>query len=267
MNMKKLGLFNPYFFWSIVVFSIVLLLVLYVQLTSSMKEAKLNSNFEKQSYSDESSQLGRYEFPEINVHLQDDNRSLLQNVFSYNNNVLLLLLLIYSIGLSFLFTYRERSRISKEMLEEKISIEKERIQSKVNIFDNVVTELQKYKQIISPELNLEDLDKKIDHDVNYILFSSRVVLEKVLLSICQKHHILEETLNSMIMVLYKKRILDPQTNGYAHTIKAFGNRVAHPNLTNPMNFSTKDALLVLSTLVALLNILESKNLINGFENV
>ena len=261
--MKKIDITNAYVFWGIIFIIILVSVFIFDKLQVSVAQDNVQSQiFERQSYDGTTNLNEINDFPDINVNLEPDKYFLFTQ-----NNFLLVFLLIYSVALSMLFTYRERSRISKEMLEEKISIEKERIQSKVNIFDNVEIELQKYKQIISPELKLEDLDKKIDHDVNYVLFSSRVVLEKVLLSICQKHNILEETLSSMIMVLYKKRVLDPQTNGYAHTIKAFGNRVAHPNLTNPMNFSTKDALLVLSTLVALLNILESKNLIEGFENV
>jgi hypothetical protein len=69
----------------------------------------------------------------------------------------------------------------------------------------------------------------------------------------------------MIYILFKKKILDPQTNGYAHTIKAFGNYAAHPNKNRQITFSSKDALLVLSTLVTFIDALESKKLIKGTE--
>ena len=96
--------------------------------------------------------------------------------------------------------------------------------------------------------------------------ASRVVLEKILLDICSKNNLEEETLNNMIYVLFKKRILDPQTNGYAHTIKAFGNYAAHPNKNKQITFSSKDAILTLSTLITFLSVLESKNLLSGFKN-
>ena len=152
------------------------------------------------------------------------------------------------------------------MLEEKIKIEKDRIQFKVNIYDNIEQELMKYSYIIFPEFNIDHLDQKIDRDVNYILFSARVVLEKILLHICQEYNISDATLGEMMYLLYNKKILTPQTNGYAHTIKAFGNNVAHPNLKEPMLFDTKDAMLVLSTLVTLLNIFDSSHLLEGMQN-
>ena len=76
----------------------------------------------------------------------------------------------------------------------------------------------------------------------------------------------EESLNKMIYSLFKKDILTHQTKSYAHTIKAFGNRVAHPSIKQPIIFTSKDALLVLSTLVALLEILKTQNLLVGLNN-
>lgn len=265
--MKKLNLNNPFLFWFIIVIIVFSISYFYNTFNKEAQTATQNQTFEKHSYQDGSQKLDTYDFPNINVKLEPENKSFLSNIFSKDTNLLVIVLLVYSIGLSMLFTYRERSRISKEMMNEQIKIEKERIQSKVNIYENIEDELLKYKDVISPELNIQDLDKKIDKEVNYILFSSRVILEKVLLKICKNYNITEETLSEMINTLYKKRVLDPQTNGYAHTIKAFGNRVAHPNLNNPISFNTKDVLLVLSTLVTLLNILESKNLLEGFKNV
>lgn len=262
-KMKKLDITNPITFWSIVISVIVLSVFTFNSYQVSNIHNQQSKTFEQHSFNSKET-LDKYDFPNINVELEPESKSIFSNLFSQNNNILILFLIVYSVGLSMLFTYRERSRISKEMLEEKIKIEKDRIQSKVNIYDNIEKELVKYSNIVSPEINLEDLDKKIDHDINYVLFSSRVVLEKVLLNICQIHNISEETLSEMIMILYKKRVLDPQTNGYAHTIKAFGNRVAHPSRKNPIQFTTKDAMLVLSTLVTFLNILESKKLLEGF---
>jgi hypothetical protein len=207
--------------------------------------------------------MGTYHFPSINVELEPEPFF----NFSEKNSYLVLFLIIYSIALSVLFTYRERGRVIDERLKEKIQIEKaQKQQSKINIYNNIENELLKYKEILSPELTLEHLDEKIDKDINYILFSSRTVLEKVLLSICLNNNIQEETLGDMMYVLYRKKFLNPQTNGYAHTIKAFGNRAAHPSIKKPIKFNSKDALLVLSTLVTLLNELHTQNLLQGFKS-
>lgn len=264
--MSKINLSNPIVYWSFIILTILLFIIVYQNIKVAEITESNTTTFQKYNFNENEKNLGSYEFPDINVKLESEEKNFFLNIFSSNNNILIFFLLIYSIVLSMLFTFRERSRISKEMLDEKLKIEKERIQSKVSIYENIEEELLKYKNIISPELNVQELDKKINFETNFILFSSRVILEKVLLNICEENSISEETLNNMIFVLYKKRILDPQTNGYAHTIKAFGNRVAHPSRSNPIEFTTKDALLVLSTLVSLLNIFESKKLLEGFQN-
>ncbi len=263
--MTKINISNPFVYWSIVFLTI----FIFVSVYQNIKESELvktdSQVFEKQSY-DNNRKLDIYEFPDINVKLESENNNLFLDIFKKNNNLLIIFLLIYSIALSMLFTFRERSRISKEMLDEKLKIEKERMQSKINIFEDIEVELKKYENILSPEMKLENLDKRIDTDTNYVLFNARVVLEKILLNICKVNEIEEEPLNKMIYLLFKKEILTHQTKSYAHTIKAFGNRVAHPSIKQPIIFTSKDALLVLSTLVALLEIFKTQNLLVGLNN-
>jgi hypothetical protein len=263
--MTKINISNPFVYWSIVFLTI----FIFVSVYQNIKEPELvktdSQIFEKQSY-DNNRKLDIYEFPDINVNLESENNNLFLDIFKKNNNLLIIFLLIYSIALSMLFTFRERSRISKEMLDEKLKIEKERMQSKINIFEDIEVELKKYEKILSPEMKLENLDKRIDTDTNYVLFNARVVLEKILLNICKVNEIEEEPLNKMIYLLFKKEILTHQTKSYAHTIKAFGNRVAHPSIKQPIIFTSKDALLVLSTLVALLEIFKTQNLLVGLNN-
>lgn len=263
--MTKINISNPFVYWSIVFLTI----FIFVSVYQNIKEPELvktdSQVFEKQSY-DNNRKLDIYEFPDINVKLESENNNLFLDIFKKNNNLLIIFLLIYSIALSMLFTFRERSRISKEMLDEKLKIEKERMQSKINIFEDIEVELKKYENILSPEMKLENLDKRIDTDTNYVLFNARVVLEKILLNICKVNEIEEEPLNKMIYLLFKKEILTHQTKSYAHTIKAFGNRVAHPSIKQPIIFTSKDALLVLSTLVALLEIFKTQNLLVGLNN-
>jgi hypothetical protein len=99
-----------------------------------------------------------------------------------------------------------------------LKIEKERIQSKVNIFEDIEIELKKYENIINPEMKLENLDKRIDTDTNYVLFNARVVLEKILLNICKVNNIEEESLNKMIYVLFKKDISSIETTFAVFTL-------------------------------------------------
>ena len=170
-----------------------------------------------------------------------------------------------------MFEYRERSNrhllIDQEAKMDQLKIDIERKKSKITLYDEIENGLLKYKDILSQELNLDNLDQRINTDYAYIIFSSRVALEKILLKICMKNNIESSTLSDMIMTLYRKRILNVQTNSYAHTIKAFGNRVAHPNIKNPIIYDTKDALLVLSTFLTMLNEFESNNLLEGIRNV
>lgn len=259
----KVNLVNPFIFWSIVGTVIIIFVFGYSEIQYQAVEINKSNVFEKHSFNSQN-ELNPYEFPNINVELEPENNFISTQLFS-SNNILFLLLAIYSVGLSMLFTYRERSRISKEMLDEQLRIEKERIQSKVNIYDSIEKELAKYSKIVTPEFNLDGLDKRIENDVNYILFSSRVVLENLLLKICRVKNIEIEgdKLANLIYILKKEGILDNQTNGFAHTIKAFGNNVAHPARVNNIKFESRDAMLVLSTLVTLLNVLDSQHLLEG----
>lgn len=257
-KMRSFLLLNSWIFWGIIIFLAVIISYLYKNDLEIVE--KTHSAFEEHSFNPNN----KYDFPKIDVQLEPEPSTLTQ-LFS-KENILTPLLILYSICLSVLFTYREKSRVSKEILDEKIRIEKERTQPKVDLYMNIQDELSKFKNILSPQMNIEYLDKKLVEEVDYILFNSRVILEKILVKISNSKGFESETLADTIHVLYKHRILSPQANGYAHTIKAFGNRVAHPNFTNPIKFTTKDALLVLSTLVALLNILSEQKLLEC-ENV
>ena len=71
----------------------------------------------------------------------------------------------------------------------------------------------------------------------------------------------------MIIYLYKKRVLNHNIHNYAHIIKAFGNKVAHPNIRIPEQFDSKDATLVLGSLLQLLKEFQSNNLLDDCQNV
>ena len=180
--MFKINFSNTFIYWTIIIISILAFSFLFDNTKKIYIEKKEIANtFDKYSYQSGEKKLDTYEFPDINAKLEPEKNNIISNLFLKDTNLLMIFLLIYSIGLSMLFTYREKSRISKEMLDEKLKIEKERIQSKVNIFEDIEIELKKYENIINPEMKLENLDKRIDTDTNYVLFNARVVLEKILL--------------------------------------------------------------------------------------
>ncbi len=275
--LKNKTLSNPFIFWSIIFILLLSVIVINQSFKSQAEQENTKSSIiQEQSFHESKNNdntIDLNNLTDININLEAENhieKSTFKSLLTYFNkedNLLFLLLGGYSMILSLLFTYREKSNKVKLLLVDekydKLQIDLARKKSKADIFDDIEDELLKYKKILSPELNINNLDKKIENDTNYILFSSRVVLEKVLLQICQKYSITNGTLSEMIMLLYKKRVLDVQTNSYAHIIKAFGNKVAHPNLSNPINFNTKDALLVLSTLLILLDAFDKKNLLEG----
>ena len=262
----RVNMSNPVVFAGAVLVLILSFVSIYTYIDRGMpvsRHTATKPHFQENSYSENDHELGTYDFPDIGVKLQPET----DTFFAKKNNYLILFLALYSVALSVLFTYRERNRALNERLNEQIEIEKaHKQQSKINIYENIENELMRYKEILSPELTLEHLDEKINKEVNYILFASRTVLEKVIRSICLKYDMETDKLVTMIRRLYRKRILDPQTNGYAHTIRAFGNRAAHPSMDNPMHFTSKDALLVLSILVTLLNELHARRLLQELES-
>ena len=126
--MFKINFSNPFVYWSVIIILILTFSFLFNNTKEIYVEKKeITNTFEKYSYQNGGKKLDTYEFPDINAKLEPEKNNIISNLFSKDTNVLMIFLLIYSIGLSMLFTYREKSRISKEMLDEKLKIEKERI--------------------------------------------------------------------------------------------------------------------------------------------
>lgn len=274
---KYFNLTNSVLFWSFILILVIGMAFLNNSiLDSEVQVNQIQNTIEKQSYQSSEADndiidLNTLYYTDIKLETQQTAVEKFVSSFNLKNNLSLLSLLVYSIILSALFTYRERSNrhllIDQEAKMDQLKIDIERKKSKLTVYDEIEKGLLQYKDILAPELNLDNLDQRINTDSAYIIFSSRVALEKILLKICMQHNIESSTLSDMIMLLYRKRILNVQTNSYAHTIKAFGNRVAHPNIEHPVVYDTKDALLVLSTFLTILNEFETKNLLENSQNV
>ncbi len=268
---KYFNLTNSVLFWSFILMLVIGMVFLNNSiLDSEVQVNQIQDTIEKQSYQNSEADqdiidLNTLDYTDIKLETQLTPIERFVSSFSFKNNLSLLALLVYSIILSVLFTYSERSNrhllVDQEAKMDQLKIDIERKKSKLTVYDEIEKGLLKYKDVLAPELNLDNLDQRISTDSSYIIFSSRVALEKILLKICMQNNIESSTLSDMIMTLYRKRILNVQTNSYAHTIKAFGNRVAHPNIEHPIVYDTKDALLVLSTFLTILNEFEANNLL------
>ena len=270
-NLKYFNPAHPLFFWSFILLLVAGMAFLNNYILDDQVHAnQAHNTIEKQSYQSSEADkdiidLNTLDYTDIKLEAPQTAVEKFVSSFNLKNNLSLLSLLVYSIILSALFTYRERSNrhllIDQEAKMDQLKIDIERKKSKLTVYDEIEKGLLKYKDVLAPELNLDNLDQRISTDSSYIIFSSRVALEKILLKICMQNNIESSTLSDMIMTLYRKRILNVQTNSYAHTIKAFGNRVAHPNIEHPIVYDTKDALLVLSTFLTILNEFEANNLL------
>ena len=109
---------NPFVFIGTIIFLILSFVAIYTYIDSVpvQHEVTSKSKFHENSYDGDNQELSVYDFPDINVKPQPETSSF----FSEKNNYLVLFLIIYSIALSMLFTYRERSRAINERLNEKV---------------------------------------------------------------------------------------------------------------------------------------------------
>jgi hypothetical protein len=180
-----------------------------------------------------------------------------------SSNKTLFLLLLYTIAISILFVYREKqNRVklrSMEKIEDTIKIKLAEKEQKIYLYEHIKDDLVLHKKSIEPELKIEKIEQELTTDPRYIIINARIILEKTMLKLYKYYYKEEATLNEMITALYRKKILSPALNNYAHTIKAFGNKAVHPTLNSDEVTKPKDALLVLNTLLQYLEDLKSTN--------
>ena len=268
----KFKLTNPYIFWGLIsiFFFLTLFLSQYFTSPSSSEEIKIKPSIVEQSYIEkpiviDPDNLHHMDF-ENNLSTTKAKESFFGDVYTkFAENSTIYLLFFYTIILSILFIYREKQHRLKILYVEKREDERRiadaEISARNNIYEGIGQELEKHKGILEPELKIDGLEQRLNTDANYTIINARVVIEKIILKLYSKHFDDEATLNSMMMALYKKRILNPSMNNYAHTIKAFGNKALHPNINAPIVFESKEALFIIGSLLELIKELDSANLL------
>jgi len=268
----KFKLTNPYFFWGLISVLLVLTFFLNQYFTSSLGliETKITPSIVEQSYTEK-----KIVIDPDNLHYMnfEDGQSVVKDQESYVANLYeklienstVFLLLFYTIILSALFVYREKQHknmlVYMEKMEDELQIQIAVIDANVDLYEDLGREIEKHRSILEPELKVEGLKERLSSDAVYVIITARMVTEKIILKLYSKYFDNEATLNDMMMALYRKRILNPSMNNYAHTIKAFGNKAIHPNINSPVIFETKEALFVISSLLQFIKELDSKNLL------
>jgi hypothetical protein len=264
-----LNLSNKYVFWSI----ISILLGLFIAFISYIPEQtavkKLGDITERSYQNDQEYVIDLEKIDEVSdldginkeKNLEENALQVgIQKLSSPNK----LLLIIYTVLLSGLFLYREKQNRNKiallERRDDELKILKAQ-QSSTTIYTNLSDELKPFQKIIEADINLDTLEDKINNESKYLILASRIVLEQLISHLYLKYFKEDASLNIMIVALYKKRVLNHNMHNYAHIIKAFGNKAAHPNVRKPEIFNSKDATLVLGSLLQLLKELESNHLL------
>lgn len=267
---KRFSLTNPWVFWSIVLSILLLLLIANKYLSSSQAETTKGSHTNIVEQSFELNDRKPIVIDPDNLQHMDIER----NKVPYNDSTqkknffqdrLLYILILYTILLSLLFAYREKEHRkqvrNQEVLDDELQLLIAKQKGKTYVFESLADDIEKHKNILEPELKIEKIEAELNNDVNYIIINARIILEKTMLKL-YKYYFNEDppTLNDMMYILHKKRVLTPAMNSYAHTIKAFGNKAIHPTLDPRSRFEPKDGLLVLSSLLQYLEDLKSTDL-------
>lgn len=180
-----------------------------------------------------------------------------------------LFIIFYTVLLSILFIYREKQNRKTIALLEKRDDELKILEANQNnttIYTNLSDELRPFTQFINDDINLDTLEDKIEHEPKYLILASRIILEKLITLHYIKYTEEENTLNAMIVSLYRKRVLNHNMHNYAQIIKAFGNKVAHPNVKKPEKLNSKDATLVVGSLLQFLKELEINHMLKDFQD-
>ncbi len=270
----KFKLTNPYFFWGLIsiFFFLTFFLSQYFIPSSSSEVKKITPSIVEQSYKEKKividpDNLYYMDF-ENNLSTIKDKGSYFSHIYKkITENSTVFLLLFYTIILSSLFIYREKQHRNKllymEKIEDELQIQIAKENDKVGIYEVMGREIEKHKSILEPELKIKGLEERLDTDAVYVIITARMVIEKIILKLYSKYFNDQATLNDMMMALYRKRILNPSMNNYAHTIKAFGNRAIHPNINSSIVFETKEAVLVISSLLQFIQELDSANLLES----
>jgi hypothetical protein len=269
LNNFKLS--NPYIFWPLIILSIIILMLNNIEPTNNITNTKINNDIVEQSYKTENNNTFILDLSKIeDAHTLDDFnhqqykdnslKSKAINIINSSN----IWLVIYTIFISILFIVREKQNRKKIIQNEKLEDRLRIISAKKdnNIDPDLFNGLKEYSNYISNEIDLNKLEDKIINESNLLIFSARLILERLFLELYSENNSEEATLNTMIYKLNKSKTITTSMLNYAHIIKAFGNKAAHPNIKDPIIFTKQDVKLVLSNLLQLLKEIDKHNLMD-----
>ena len=280
----KLNLSNPYLFWGLVIALLMgtFLAIIFFTFKAPIENKSSSSIIVEQSHHEEKQ-------PEIiidpdNLHYMDIEKNMNQagkTTFSssatmkLNENILFLLLLLYTIILVFLIIYHIKQKRSKQILERKIEDEiqvlKIREEAHNQIYDGMWDDIEKYQPVFEPELNIKALKQQLSPNsecciADGIIVIARKVLEKVLTPLHREafpHSKGSSTLNDIIYHLNKKEVISKAMHNYARTIQSFGNMAAHADISKTNSYELKEATSVINSLVLLLKELDAAKLLKA----
>ncbi len=264
-NIFKLS--NPYFFWILITLLIFITMIFSegVFITTSDNDIKNNSSITEQSYSNTDSD--KYILDIDNIHTNDytHNSSLIETSYKklIPNNMASASFYIYTLLISLLFIYREKQNRVKLILLEKqedaLQIELAK-QSDINIYSEIEKEIEKYASTFNPELDASTFKELLYISPISVISASRRITEKIITKLYDKHFAYEKPFALRIVILQKNNYITNDMSNLAHTVKAFGNKASHPNETV---FTNKDALLVVSSLLHLVENLDTANILEN----
>jgi len=268
-----LNLSNKYVFWSLIIVLLALFITA-ISFNSQDKTSSTDTNTADRSFQQNQEYVIDLEKIDEVADIKDMTsksnindtalNTAIKNVSSPYN----LLIIVYTVLLSILFIYREKqNRKTIALLEKRDDALKilEANQNNTTIYTNLSDELKPFTQFIQDDINLDSLEEKINHEPKYLILASRIILERLITAHYIKHSEEDNNLNGMIISLYRKRVLNHNMHNYAHIIKAFGNNVAHPNVRNPQKFNSKDATLVVGSLLQFLKELETNHMLKDLQ--
>ena len=128
---------------------------------------------------------------------------------------------------------------------------------------NILDELAKYENYVTPILNLELLENSINIDPEYAIFKIRKVAEVITSKIYSKYekNTKQVSFNDKIRYLsYEKKDFDKTITNYVHTLRTIGNRGVHDNQSNQIKLKL-DAHLMVVALISFIQELIDKKLL------
>lgn len=206
----KINLSNPFVFWFLIL--ILTFSVVFYNTNTFTKTIEQEKRIVEQSLTKNKKDAQVIDLDKIESAKTYDDLVSKKEELSFSKNIDQVVssenifTIIYGFLVSILFVYREkqnRDKISKlEKVEDELKIQFAK--QKTTIYEDISKELEKYKEIIKHDINLEAINERIEKEPKYIVIASKNILEQIITKMYQKYLNKEnENLNVMLTELYK----------------------------------------------------------------